>query len=165
MTSAVNYGTNTTITMDLINSATSSTFLAGRECSQVDNTANLFNKAHVSGTVKVGTTPTINTFINVYVWGAQTSLATTAIDVLDGTDSAETLTHSGVLYSLRVGCSIWVPATTSDLVYPVLPFEVSALFGAMPKFWGLFVSHNTGVNLHNSSANTNAFSYYGIKYD
>jgi hypothetical protein len=42
----------------------------------------------VSGFVSVGTTPTANTTISVYVWGADTSLATTPIDVLDGTDSA-----------------------------------------------------------------------------
>jgi hypothetical protein len=35
----------------------------------------------------------------------------------------------------------------------------------MPKFWGLFVAHNTGVNLRNNGVNTNSFSYAGIKYD
>lgn len=165
-TSTVNYSANTAITMDLANLATSSTFLAGRESSQIDNTSNKFVDALVSGTVSVGTTPTANTVIGIYVWGADTSLATTALDVLDGTDSAETLTNAGILAALKLGASIAVPAATSDVQYIVLPFSVAALFGGvMPKFWGLFVSHNTAVNLRNNAVNTNSFEYVGIKYD
>lgn len=152
--------------MDLANLGTSSTFLAGRESSQIDNTSNKFVDAFVSGSVSVGTTPTANTVIGIYVYGADTSLATTALDVLDGTDSAETLTNAGILAALKLGASITVPANTSDVAYIVLPFSVAALFGGvMPKFWGLFVSHNTAVNLRNNAVNTNSFEYVGIKYD
>jgi len=165
-TATISYSSNTTITVDLANLASSSTFVAGRESSQVDNTTNKYIDAQVSGTISVGTTPTANTQINVYVWGADTSLATTAIDVLDGTDSAETLTNTGVLASLKVGAVISVLATTSDVAYPVLPFSVAALFGGnMPKYWGLYVAHNTGANLRNTAVNTNGLEYVGIKYD
>lgn len=165
-TSTVNYSSNTAITMDLANLGSSTTFLAGRESSQIDNTTNKYMDALVSGFVSVGTTPTANTTIAVYVWGADTSLATTPIDVLDGTDSAETLTNAGILGALRLGRAVSVPATTSDVQYPVLPFSVAALFGGvMPKFWGLFVAHNTGVNLRNTAVNTNSFEFVGVKYD
>lgn len=165
-TSTINYSANTTITMDLANLGSSATFVAGRESSQIDNTSNKFVDALVSGTVSVGTTPTANTVIGIYVYGADTSLATTAIDVLDGTDSAETLTNVGILAALKIGATIAVPANTSDVQYFVLPFSVAALFGGvMPKFWGLFVSHNTAVNLRNNAVNTNSFEYVGIKYD
>lgn len=165
-TSTINYSANTTITMDLANLGSSATFVAGRESSQVDNTSNKFVDVLVSGTVSVGTTPTANTVIGIYVYGADSSLATTAIDVLDGTDSAETLTNVGILAALKIGATIAVPANTSDVQYFVLPFSVAALFGGvMPKFWGLFVSHNTAVNLRNNAVNTNSFEYVGIKYD
>ena len=165
-TSTVNYSANTTITMDLANLGSSATFVAGRESSQIDNTSNKYVDALVSGTVSVGTTPTANTVIGIYVYGADTSLATTALDVLDGTDSAETLTNVGILAGLKIGASIAVPANTSDVQYIVLPFSVAALFGGvMPKFWGLFVSHNTVANLRNNAVNTNSFEYVGIKYD
>jgi hypothetical protein len=158
------YAAPATITMDLANLATSATFVAGRESSQVDNTSNLYLDALVKGRVSVGTTPTANTVIGIYVWGAFVSLATTAIDVLDGIDSAETLTNAGALAALRLGAAIQVPATTSDIPYEVLPFSVAALFGGvMPNFWGLFVAHNTAVNLRNNAVNTNAFSYVGTK--
>jgi len=165
-TVTISYSSNTAITMDLANLGTSSTFVAGRESSQVDNTTNKYDDAIVSGQISVGTTPTANTVIGVWVWGADTSLATTALDVLDGTDSAETLSNVGILASLRLGASINVPATTSDLAYLVLPFSVAALFGGvLPKFWGLFVAHNTAANLRNTAVNTNSLEYVGIKYD
>jgi len=159
------YSSNTTITMDLSSLGTSATWVAGRESSEIDNTTNKYVDALVQGKVTVGTTPTANTSINVYVWGADTSLGTTAIDVLDGTDSAETLTNTGVLYSaLKLGAVINVLANTSDVTYNVAPFNVAQLFGGvMPKFWGLFVAHNTGVNLN--ASNANLFSFNGIKYD
>jgi len=164
-TTSLAYSGNTTITMDLASLATSSTFLAGRESTQIDNTADKYMDCLVSGTVSVGTTPTANTVIAVYVWGADTSLATTPLDTLDGTDSAETLTNTGILNALRLGATVAVPATTSDVQYIVLPFSVASLFGGvMPKFWGLFVTHNTNVNLR-STTNTNSFDFVGIKYD
>jgi hypothetical protein len=165
-TTTINYSANTTITMDLDGLTSSSTFVAGRESNEIDNTSNKYVDALVQGKVKVGTTPTANTFINVYVWGADTSLATKPIDVLDGTDSAETLTNTGVLYSaLRLGASISVLATTSDVVYNIAPFSVAELFGGvMPKFWGLYVAHSTVAALH-ASDNTDFFSFNGIKFD
>jgi hypothetical protein len=165
-TATTNYSSNTAITMDLSALASSATFVAGRESSQVDNTTNKYVDVLVSGSVSVGTTPTANTSILVYVYGADTSLATTAIDVLDGTDSAETLTNTGILNALRLGAAINVPAATSDVQYFVLPFSVASLFGGVvPKFWGLFVAHNTAVNLRSNAINTNSFEYVGIKYD
>jgi hypothetical protein len=165
-TSTVNYSSNTAITMDLANLASSTTFLGGRESTQIDNTTNKYMDALVSGFVSVGTTPTVNRTIAIYVWGSDTSLATTPIDVLDGTDSAETLSNAGVLAALRLGATVTVPVATSDFAYPVLPFSVASRFGGvMPKFWGLYVSHDTAVNLRNTAVNTNSFEFVGIKYD
>lgn len=166
-TTTVNYsGTGTSITMDLANLATSSTFVAGRESSEIDNTTNKYLDALVQGRISVGTTPTANTYIKVFVWGSDVSLATTAIDVLDGTDSAETLTNVGIRDALKLGAEIAVPATTSDVAYEVQPFSVAALFGGwMPRFWGIFVAHNTAVNLRNNAVNTNSLRFVGIKAD
>lgn len=160
------YSPNTTITCSVASLATNSTFVAGRGSTEIDNTGNLYVDAIVQGVVTVGTTPTINTAINVFVYGANTSLGTTNIDTITGTDGAVTLTNTGVLYSaLRLGASITVLATTSDIDYFISPFSVAQLFGGvMPKYWGLYVSHNTGVAL-NATAGNHAFSFNGIKYD
>jgi hypothetical protein len=166
-TQTINYGATTAITMNLANLASSSTWVAGRESTEVDNTSNKFVDAIVQGSISVGTTPTANTVINVFVYASDTSLATTPIDVIDGVDSAETITNTGVLYSMfRIAAAINVLAATSDIAYPVAPFSIAQLFGGiMPKYWGLFVAHNTGVNLRNNAVNTNSFDYVGIKYD
>ena len=166
-TTTVNYSSNTAITMDLANLASSSTFVAGRECTEIDNTTNKYLDAMVRGSISVGTTPTANTQIAVYVSGANTSLATTALDTLDGTDSAETLTNTGVLSSFKRLATINVLANTSDIAYPILTCSVCAALGLLflPKFWGLFAAHNTGVNLRNNAVNTNSLEFVGVKAD
>jgi len=155
-------GSNTAITMDLTTLGSSSTYIAGRESSQVDNTANLFTGALVQGKFIVGTTPTLPCELRVYLWGADTSLATTPIDVLDGTDSAETLTNTTVLSTLLLAWVRSILVNTSNLTYNVLPFDISLFFGAMPKFWGLFVAHNMTAALKTDAGNTNSFSYHGV---
>ena len=164
-TTTINAAAPTTITIGVASLASSSTWVAGRESNEVDNTTNKFVDALVQGKVTVGTSPTANTLILVYVWGSDTSAATTAIDVIDGADSAETITSAGVRDGfLRLAASINVDATTSDRAYPVAPFSVADLFGQMPRYWGLFVTHNTGVAL-NATAGNHAFAYTGIKFD
>lgn len=165
---ALLYSSNTTITCAVANLTSNATFVAGRGSTQVDNTTNVYVDAIVQGAVTVnGTTnPTANTFINIYVYGSNTSLATTNIDTLTGTDGNFTLTNTGVLYSaLKLGASISVLANTLGIKYPIAPFSVAQLFGGvMPKYWGLYVAHNTGVALNATAANHD-FSFNGIKYD
>ena len=164
-TTTLNYSSPTTITISPASLASSSTWLAGRESTEVDNTTNKYDDALVQGKITVGTTPTANTLILVYVWGSDTSAGTTAIDVIDGTDSAETITSAGVRDGfLRLAASLSVDATTSDRTYPFGPFSVAGLFGQMPKYWGVFLAHNTSVAL-NATGGNHAFTYTGIKFD
>jgi len=159
------YSANTAIAMDLSSLGTSSTFLGGVESDQVDNTTTKYVDAivNVKGITGGSTTPTIGQMIVLYVWGADTSLATTAIDVLDGTASAETLSGAQVLNSLKFAAAPAVAAATGSLVYWIQPFSVAALFGGnMPKFWGLFLAHNHTGAL--AAAQTGLFSFSGITY-
>lgn len=160
------YSADTTFTLDLglTPLASSATFIAGRESTQIDNTSNLYVDAIVHGFITTGTSPTVSTLINVYVWGNYQSLGTLNIDTLDGTDSDETLTNTGILNSmLRLGASI-VVSSASNIKYDFAPFSVAELFGGiMPKFWGLFIAHNTVAALHTTSAN-HVFKFNGITY-
>lgn len=163
---ATTYSSNTAITFDISSLGTSASFLAGRECSEIDNTSNQYDDAivNIEGiTGHASTAPTIGQAIKLFVWGADTSLATTAIDVLDGTDSAETLAHASVLHSLRYVDSAIVTEATAGLVYYIQPFCVAPFFrGWLPKYWGLFLSHNhTGALAGSQSA---LFSYNGLTY-
>lgn len=162
----IKYGSNTQITMDLSGLAASATFVAGRESNEIDNTTPKFDDIMVRGTFIVGTTPTLPCQFNIYVWGSDVSLATTPIDTLDGTDSAETLTNTTVLNSALV-LAKYPPilVNTSNIAYYVSPFSVAQLFGGiMPKFCGLFCAHNQTAALKTDAGNTNSFSYYGITY-
>ena len=160
------YSSNTAITFDISSLATSSTFVAGRESTQIDNTTTqyvdcLVNVDGITG--HASTAPTVGQLIALYAWGADTSLATTAIDVLDGTDSAETLSHVSVLNSLRFAGAAAVTVATAGLVYYIQPFSIASLFGGVvPKFWGLYLAHNHTGAL--AAAQTSLFSFNGITY-
>jgi len=162
----VTYSSDTAITFDISSLATSSTFLVGRESTEIDNTTNKYIDAivNVEGiTGHASTAPTVGQYIGLWLWGADTSLATTPIDTLDGTDSNETLSHASVLNSLKFVASPAVTVATAALKYYVMPFSVAAYFGGnMPKFWGLYLAHNqTGALAASQSA---LFSYNGITY-
>jgi len=87
-------------------------------------------------------------------------------DVMDGTDSDETLTSAGVGQGfLKLAASLVVDATTSNRAYAFGPVAVAPLFGgALPPRWSVFVSHNTGVAL-NSTAGNHFIKFIGVKYD
>ncbi len=163
-TATMNYAASATITITLASLATSATFVAGRESTVIDNTSNKYLDARVGGVITVGTTPTINTQILVYVF-APISSTPTYPDVMDGTDSDETLTSVGVGRGfLRLAAILDVDATTSDRAY-AFTFSVAQLFGGvMPSRWSVFVTHNTGVNL-NSTGGNHVLSYEGVKID
>jgi hypothetical protein len=164
-TATISYSSNTTITMNLSALAASATYVAGRESSQIDNTTNKYMDALVQGSFTVGTTPAITGGLAVYVWGADTSLATTALGTLDGTDSDESLTTTQ-LGMLKLGAFVPVLVNTSDTKYWIPSFSVASRFGGiMPKFWGLYVAHSMTAALKTDAANTDSFAYVGVKYD
>ena len=99
--------------------------------------------------------------MRVYVWGSDISLATTPIDTLDGTDSAETITAEAQR-SLKLAATASALVTTTGLVYYLGEFSVAALFGGvMPKFWGLFFTHSLTTAV--AAAQSGKFQYTGIK--
>jgi hypothetical protein len=152
------------LTLGVASLASDTSLLAGRESNAVDNTSNLDLDHLVSGVITTGTTPTVNTTIEVWAYASYKTASGTPTypDVFDGTDSNETVTNSGIKASaLRLVASIIVTAT-SNVAYPFAPVSIASLFGAMPKFWGLFVVHNTGAAL-NSTAGNHDFQYERIQ--
>jgi hypothetical protein len=159
------YSSNTAITFDISGLGTSSTFVAGRESTQIDNTSTKYVDALVTVdgiTGHASTAPTVGQMIVLYCWGADTSLGTTPIGALDGTDSAETITVE-LLQGLKFVAAPTVLATTAGLVYYIQPFSVAQLFGGvMPQFWGLYLAHNHTGAL--AASQTALFSFNGITY-
>lgn len=162
-TTTVNYSAAAPITStSLVSLPTSSTFVAGAELTAQNNASNKYVDALVTGLIRVGTTPTINTLIVIYAFAALDETPTWP-DVFDGTDSTETLTSVGLGQGfLKRAATLNVDATTSDRYYP-FSFALAELFGGiMPRDWSLFITHNTGVNLNASGSYA---KYQGIKYD
>lgn len=156
----------TALAITLASLGSSATFLSGRESGAVVNTSNLFLDALVSGQITVGTSPTANTQIRVYTYAPIRIVLSTVTypDVMDGTDSAETVTSAGILRSaFRLAAVLDVDSTTTGRAYPIRPFSVASLYGGvMPTHWGVYVAHNTGVNLHATGAN-HYIHYMGIE--
>jgi hypothetical protein len=160
---SVDYGAGVTAIALAANSlASSSDFSVGRQSTRVDNTTNLYVDALVMGTVSVGTTPTINTSINVYVWGSYSAF--TSLDTIGGTDATVTLTSAGMRDGfMRLAATMFVDSTTSNRTYYYGPVSVATALGltVLPPFWGIYISQNTGVALH--ASNTAGQQFQGIK--
>lgn len=161
---ALTYSSNNTITINLSGLASSSSFLSGRESSEIDNTTNKYIEAIVGGSFIVGTTPATTGGLKVFAWGSDVSLATTPLDVLDGVDSAETFTSTSLGATVKPVSFTPVLVNTSDTKYIVSNFGLAAMLGlpVLPKFWGIFVAHNMTAALKTDAGNTDAFSFYGI---
>lgn len=164
-TVTVSYAVDAALTITLASLATSPTFVFGREATAVVNGVNKYVDAMLSGRITVGTTPTIDKQILVYVFGSYNDDPDWP-DVFDGTDSDETITTAGVGRGfLKLAAVLDVDATTSDRSYSFGPVSVAMLFGGvLPENWSVFVTHNTGANF-NSTAGNHEIVYAGIKYD
>lgn len=160
----ITYSSNTAITLDPSSLAQSATWISGVESNEIDNTTNQYVDAlvDIKGITWSSTTNTVGQEARIYVWGSDISLATTPIDVFDGTSSAETTTAT-VLQCLRLASSATALVTTGSLVYYFQPFSVASLFGGiMPKFWGLYFTHSMTGSVH--TGQSGKFQYTGIKY-
>lgn len=157
--------TDLTITLASLASGSSGVFTAGQESTAVDNTTNVDLDHLLSGQITTGTSPTAARSINVYVYAniSSSSGTPTYSDVLDGTDSAETFTSANVMNNaVKFAASIQIDST-SNRSYYFGPVSVASLFGgSLPKFWGVYIAHDTAVNL-NATAGNHKISYERIQ--
>ncbi len=153
-TNKIGYAAEAAMTITLASLGTSSTFVAGREGTAVDNSSNLYLDYLISGQITVGTTPTANTQIRVYALST-VGTSSTWPDVFDGTDSAETLTSVGVGQGfLKFVAIMNVDTNTTDRAYTFGKVSLASLFGGVcPSLWTLFVTHNTAANLNSTGGN------------
>ncbi len=156
--------TSLTISLASLASGSAGVYTSGRESTAVDNTTNVDLDHMVAGKITTGTSPTASRSINVYAYApiSMSSGTPTSPDVLDSTDSAETFTSANVLNSaVRLVASITTDST-SDRAYYFGPVSIATVFGQMPPFWGVYVAHDSGVNL-NATAGNHDISYIRIQ--
>jgi hypothetical protein len=149
------------ITCD-VSSLASSTDFAGRASTAVNNTSNLDLDHLVSGKIVLGTSPTVNKTVAVYAYAAASIASGTPTypDSITGTDAAKTMTSANVaLACLRLVWSARTDATTG-LTLEMPMTSIADLFGQLPPFWGLFVTHDSGVALASSG---HSFQYLRVR--
>lgn len=132
--------------------ATDTTQLVGRASDLVDNSSTKALDYGLAGTIMTGTTPTTGKEIRVYVAGLMND--TTWPAGMTGSDSNTTITSAGSRdAALKIAAVISTNAT-SNTAYFFGPVSVASLFGGtLPLKFAMFVTHNTGVNLHATAGN------------
>lgn len=149
VTASLQHGTVTADTISLHGLATSSTLATGREGTAVDHTVGKEIDSLVGGKVTVGTTPTANTQIQIWAFGSYDG--TSYSGGATGIDAALTPQSTELLRLVTVIPNV---GTTSNQQYNWGPFSLAQIFGGtLPRKTGIFVTHNTGVNLNATPAN------------
>lgn len=136
------YGTTAAYTISMGSLATSATLTVGRQTTAVDNKVNKYLDFIISGEIVTGTSPTVNTRIEVIAIGVQDDQSTWP-DAFGATDAGVTITNENIKNSIARFPGSMTVATTSDLAYPFGPISLAQLFGVNPLEHVLFVTHNT----------------------
>jgi len=153
------YGSSASLTITLTGLATDTSLLAGRQSTAIDNTSDLAVDAIVGGKVTTGTTPT--TAKQIEIWAFASYDGTTYSAGAGASDAGFTPTGEKTLMSLL---TVIPTDGTSDHTYEWGPFSIAQAFGGtMPKKWGIYVVHNTAVNL-NATASNHEVKYTPVKY-
>ena len=156
------------LTITLAGLVTSATWIVGQQSTVVDNVTPLYVDFMVSGQITTGTTPDDTSEIRVYAFAPLKLVSSTysypiATSTQLGASDAAATFEANQVAQLRLAATAVVNAT-SDRAYAFEPFSIAQLFGGIvPRKWGLFVTHNTAVNL-NATAGNHWFHWTGIKY-
>lgn len=137
------HGSATAMTITLA-SLSSSAAGVGRQSTIVSN-VNIAQLIHLSVKVTVGTTPTIDTNILVYLIKSDGTLRS---DAAGASDAGLTIINSRLLFPIQVN------AVTSDVAY-----YGEGIIRNPGREWGIAIVNQTGVNL-NSTGSNHSVSYH-----
>lgn len=143
-------------TITLTGLASSSTLVAGRESTWISNSSNLYLDVLVSG--KIGVNESVNvtagTQVECHAVGSVNDTPTYP-DTFTGTDSAVTITNTGIRSQVcRAIAIINCPSAANNFRTWWSPVGIRQLFGdGLPNTHGIWVVHNTGQNLGATASN------------
>ncbi len=83
-------------------------------------------------------------------------------DSITGTDAAKTMTSVNVMNSVLRPLWTGISDATTGRDFYMPPTSIAQAFGAMPPFWGLFVTHETVAAL-DSTAGNHTFQYLRVQ--
>lgn len=145
------YGITFDLTITVASLASDASLLAGRSCAAVDNTSNLYLDYGFQGFSTTGTSPTVSTTIEWWLWWSVDG--TNYPDAITGSDaniSASSLVNKQAAFRL---IGVQIVTASSNVKYIMPPFNVKSWIGWTPPKFGIFVVHNTAVNLNATSGN------------
>lgn len=150
-----NQGSATGITITLASLASVGTppNVAGRQSTLVDNTSNLYVGAKVYLKIKLGTSPTANTLIYVYL--IQYDNSAVEDDGAGASDAGLTVINAPLL-----GTILNVSTSTGTVVYGI--FDTTKIVDSLGPKWGIAVVNTTGASLDSTEGN-HTKNYVGIK--
>lgn len=146
------FAASAALTCTLASLATSSTLLVGQEATAINNTSNLYVDYRVTAKITTGTTPTVDTEIRIYAYAVMNDTPTYP-DTITGTNSAVTLTNAYIRDAGFTSLGATGISATSNIGYPIRCLTLAEAFGHCPTRWGLWITHNTAVNLHATAGN------------
>ena len=146
------YASPASITITLASLA-NSTVGVGRQGTLVDNTTNLYTSAIISVNIKMGTTPTANGLVFVYLIRSNNDGTAIIDDGAGTTDAALTIVSSIPLGSLRNP-----DATTGNVLKQ--NFDTRP-FGSLGPKWTIAIVNSSGAAL-DSTAGNHVISYIGV---
>lgn len=156
------YGTPTALTITLASLATDANLLVGRESTSIDQSGSTDAiDVILGGKITTGSSPTASRQIEVWVYGSWDGTEYTA--AATGSNAALTVTAES---KVAMKLATVIPTHgTSDTAYTFLVGSLARLFGGvLPVKWGVYVVHNTGVNLNSTGGNHEIY-YTALKYE
>lgn len=154
------------ISLASLATGSSGVYTTGRQSDAVDNTSNNDVDQLLSGKIRVGSSPTSARFIVVYAWAniSSSSGTPTYPDTLTGSDASRIFTSANVMAGIIKQVAMLTIDSTSSRDYFFGPVSIATLFGGvLPKFWGIYVAHDTAVNLDSTGGN-HVFSYERVQF-
>jgi hypothetical protein len=144
------------LTITLASLASDTNLLAGRQSTPVDNTTNLDLDHKLSGVIMTGTTPTVSTTIEIWIFAPRKVVTGTPTypDSFSTADANRSSTSANVKYSAMKLAAVITVDATSNRAYDIAPISIAQLFGGtLPEFWGVWVVHNTAAALNATGGN------------
>ena len=151
------YAATISVTITLASLAASSTLLAGRESTAIDNGAsNKYLDYLLAGNYRTAATLLQAGTIRTAVVGARDDTPTWP-DVFDGTDSVETVTTADIFNSICFLASD-IATDATQRTWPFGPVSVESLFGKIPDQFVIFVTHTaqTAANVWSATESDHA---------
>jgi hypothetical protein len=126
----------------------------GRESAEINQATDRAVDVLIDGKITTGTSPTAGRRIRVWAWAG--GFDGTTVRRPAGVTGGNAGLTPGAWYKTTFELIQWLDtSSTSNVEYTFAGVSLRQAFGGLylPARWGIFVDHNTGVNLNSTAGN------------